>query len=161
MDQIKTTKEPPLSTIGKERLTAVHLCHSWHVPLADVGVERCIISKGCCVWEEERRKGKMWNGPNKNNKEPPLSTIGKARRTVSHGRHTWHVPLADVGVEQGSWWKGFMCLGGERRKCKMWNRPNKNNKGTTTINNWQGKTYWIAGMSHSTRPTCWCRRWTH
>ena len=27
IDQIKTTKEPPLSTIGKERLTINHVCH--------------------------------------------------------------------------------------------------------------------------------------
>ena len=31
---------------------------------------------------------------------------------------------------------------------------------TTTINNWKGKTYCCTYLSHLTRPSCWCRRWT-
>ena len=41
----------------------------------------------------------------------------------------------------------------------MWNGPNKTTR-TTTINNWRGKTYCYTYLSHLTRPTCWCRRWT-
>ena len=49
----KNNKGPPLSTIGKERRTFIHPCHTWHVPLADIRVERGSTIKGCCVWEEE------------------------------------------------------------------------------------------------------------
>ena len=55
IDQIKQ-QGPQLSTIGKERLTLVNVCHTCHVPLADVGVERLRIIKGCCVWEKEEEK---------------------------------------------------------------------------------------------------------
>ena len=53
MDPNKNNKEPPLSTIGKERLTAVHGCHTWHDPVAEVGVEHFSVEEGCCVWEEK------------------------------------------------------------------------------------------------------------
>ena len=43
--------------------------------------------------------------------------------------------------------------------CKMWNGPNKTTK-DHTINNWQGKTYCGTWLSHLTRPSCWCWRWT-
>ena len=47
-----------------------------------------------------------------------------------------------------------------KKKGKMWNGPNKTTKDHNYINNWQGMTYCRPCLSHLTRPSCWCRRWT-
>ena len=53
MDQIKQQKTTTISTIGKEWPTAAHVCHTWHDPVADVGVEQRSTVKGCCVRKKE------------------------------------------------------------------------------------------------------------
>jgi hypothetical protein len=133
----KNNKEPPLSTIGKVRLTAIQGRHTWHDPLADVGVERCSIIKGCCVyWGEEEERVRCEMDQLKTTKEPQLSTIGKERLTSIYVCHTWHVPLAEVGVERCSFIKGC-CVWEEeeeRVRCEM---DQITQQRTTTINQLQ------------------------
>ena len=114
-------KNKQILTLCKERLTLFQGRHTWHDPVAEVGVERGRTPKGCCVFGRRRKKGKMWNGPNKTTKGPQLSTIGKEKLTFFQVSHTWHGPLADVGVERGSTIKGC-CVWEEEEesvRCEM------------------------------------------
>ena len=180
------------------------------------------------VYEEEEKKGKMWNGQNKKTtKEPQLSIIGNCQ-----GK-TYCNPSFSLLTRPTCWcrrWtrkhhKRLLCscvLGEERRKvrCEMdqLKQQRTNNyqqlarqdllrskvvtldtshllrsalnkeillkavvlgrrkkkkvryemdqikqqqqEQNKNINNWQGKTYYSTCLSHLTRPTCWCRRWT-
>ena len=133
-------------------LPFVHIFKDWFI--TDVIGQRATF-KGCLGGE--RTKGQMWNGPNIKTKD---HNYQQKRLTGSRVSHIWHFPTADVDVERGSTKKGCCVLGGGRRKGQMWNGPNKNNKGTTTINNWQEKTYFFPCLSLLTRPTGWCWRWT-
>ena len=121
MDQIKTTKDHHYINNWQGKTYCVP-CFS-HLTRPTCWCRRRTRKHGqrlLCLGGE-RRKGQMWNGPNKNNKGPPLSTIGKERRTVLHFCYTWHVPLADVGVERGSLLKGC-CVWEEKEeriRCEM------------------------------------------
>ena len=77
MDQIKQQKTTTISTIGKEWPTAAHVCHTWHDPVADVGVEHFSTVKGCCVWEKNEESVRCEMDRNKNKKGPQLSTLGR------------------------------------------------------------------------------------
>ena len=156
MGQKKQQGQQTTPTICKERLTLLHGCHTWHDPVADVGVERGETRKGCCVWEKEEERVRCEMDQIKQ-QGPQLSTFGKERLTIAQGRHTWHDPLADVGVERGSTIKGC-CVWEEKEESVRCEMDRIKQQRTTTINNWQGKTYCIAGLSHLTRPSCWCRR---
>ena len=176
MDQNKTTRNTTIhvSTLGKERPTAAHVCHTWHDPVADVGVEQESTIKGafqvCHTWNDpvtdvgvelgSVKKGAFqvchtWNDPVTDVGVELVSSI----KGAFQGCHTWHVPFADVGVERGSTIKG--CCVWEKEKdsvrCEI---DQIKQQRTTTINNLQGKTYCYTWTSHVTRPTCWCRRWT-
>ena len=112
------------------------------------------------VFGRKKKKGtcKMWNGPNKTTKD---HTINNWQGKTYCG--TWLSHLTRPSCWCRRWTrkhhKRLLCLGEGKRQCKMWNRPNKTTR-TKNINNWQGKTYYSTCLSHLTRPTCWCRRWT-
>jgi hypothetical protein len=88
MDQIKTTKNHHYQQLAtKDVLLAKvvtfdtsHLLMSALIALA--------LAKAGCVWEKEEERVRCENGPNKNNKGPPLSTIGNERLTALHVCHT-------------------------------------------------------------------------
>ena len=118
MDQIKQQRTTTINT-----WQGTTYCCSWSSHLTQPTCwcrrwTRKHLERLLCLGGE-RRKSQMWNGPNKNNKGPPL--ICKVRPTVAHVCHTWHDPLADVGVERCSMRKGCSVWEEkeERVRCEM------------------------------------------
>jgi hypothetical protein len=83
------------------------------------------------VFGRRKKKGQMWNGPNKTTKDHNYQQLAR-RHTVSHVRHTWHDPVAEVGVKRGSTHKGCCVWEEEEERVHVRFEPNK----TTMTTKW-------------------------
>jgi len=88
MDQIKTTKNHHYQQLATKDVLLAKVVTFDTSHLLMSALNALALAKAGCVWEKEEERVRCENGPNKNNKGPQLSRIGKERRTAPEGRHT-------------------------------------------------------------------------
>ena len=122
MDQIKTKRTTTITNF-KARLTSAQVYHTWHVPLAEVGVERFSILKGCSVWAEKEESVRCENGPNKTTKDHHYQQLARQdllppKVVTLDTSHLLRSALNALSFSKA------VVFGRRKKKGQMWNGPN-------------------------------------